>query len=107
MIIRMTKWKSKPGLDEESKQIWKDAVRPVWYRQPGLVRAHLLYDANTLERMTFSVWETEEDYEAFKKSADLQYVIDAYAHIYAPNTSTEPRDWGILSEDWNCYDESK
>lgn len=100
MIVRMTRWRARPGTDAESRHLWESAVRPIWWSQPGLVRAHLLAATDSDERMTFSVWRTADDYDAFVRSPDLVRVVEAYDHIYTDDGRPRAQDWTVLTEDW-------
>ena len=100
MLVRMSHWVTKPGMDETSKQLWEDRVRAIWHAQPGLIQAHLLAEPGSDRRMTFSVWRTAEDYEAFRTGPDLQEIAAAYDEVYAEGRRPTPIEWDVLTDDW-------
>lgn len=104
MIVRMTHWTAKPGTDAESKRLWDDSVGAVWRSQPGLVRAHLLAQPDSQDRMTFSVWQSEDHYRKFVESDDLQQVAAAYAHVYEIDGGPAAAEWTVLTDDWDSYE---
>jgi heme-degrading monooxygenase HmoA len=100
VLIRMSKWTTKEGLDQESRRLWEEGVRAVWKNQPGLIQAHLLAEPGTSNRMTFSVWASAEDYERFRNSQALRTVTEAYEDIYSTGGAPSPEEWKVLTEDW-------
>jgi heme-degrading monooxygenase HmoA len=100
MLVRMSHWVTKPGLDTESRRIWAERVGAIWAGQPGLVQAHLLADPASDRRMTFSVWRSQEDYDAFRQSDALREVAEAYDEIYADGVRPSPVEWQVLTADW-------
>jgi heme-degrading monooxygenase HmoA len=101
MIIRMSMWSAQPGTDDESQRLWRELVGPIWYRQPGLIQAHILRDRTSQRRMTFSVWSSAEAYETFLQGEDLRTVATAYDHIYlSAEHRPEAVEWDVLTEDW-------
>jgi heme-degrading monooxygenase HmoA len=100
MLIRMSHWVTKPGMDEESRRLWEERVRAIWRAQPGLIQAHLLAEDGSDRRMTFSVWRTQADYDAFRASDALREVAAAYDAIYTEDGRPAPVDWRVLTDDW-------
>jgi heme-degrading monooxygenase HmoA len=101
VLIRMSKWSVQVGLEDiDHRERWYQGVRDVWYAQPGLLNAHVLGRPGTRDRMTFSVWESEEHYRAFIESGALQHVIDESDDIYAPDGHPVAEEWAVLTEDW-------
>ncbi|WP_157502035.1 hypothetical protein [Leucobacter celer] len=97
----MSRWSVRPGLEDiDHKRRWYEGVRETWYSQPGLLHAHVLGIPGTRDRMTFSVWETEEHYRDFVASGVLQDVIAESDDIYALDGRPVAEEWAVLSEDW-------
>lgn len=101
VLIRMSKWSVREGLENiDHRERWYQGVRDLWYAQPGLLNAHVLGRPGTRERMTFSVWESEEQYRAFTGSSALQHVIGESDDIYAPGGRPVAQEWAVLTDDW-------
>jgi heme-degrading monooxygenase HmoA len=99
-LVRMSRWRTRPGLDAESLRLWSDSVLAVWRTQPGLIQVHLLALEGTDERMTLSVWSSSEAYEAFASSDALRTVASAFDEIYTENGRPSATVWNVLTEDW-------
>jgi heme-degrading monooxygenase HmoA len=98
--VRMSCWTSKPGMDSESLRLWTEGVLDVWRAQPGLVQVHLLSRRGTDQRMTFSVWRSSQDYEAFARSDALRDVAAAFDHVYTDGGRPVAAVWAVLTDDW-------
>ena len=101
MLIRMSAWRSKPDADERSLQLWSTGVRDLWHAQEGLLQVHLLARPGTLQRMTFSVWESPSAYEAFARSEALSEISATFEDIYdGDGGRPAPVEWVVLTDDW-------
>jgi heme-degrading monooxygenase HmoA len=103
MLIRMSKWQLRPELgDMNLRARWyeDEGLRRVWYGQNGLVQAHVLGRQDSLERMTFSVWESEEHYHNFASSDALAIVTEAAEDLYAPAGRPVAQVWNVITDDW-------
>lgn len=98
--IRMSRWESKPGMDEESLRLWDNGVLDMWRAQPGLLHVYLLARPGTTERMTMSIWESADAYQAFLDSGALGPIADAYSAVYAPGTRPVATEWNVVTDDW-------
>lgn len=96
----MSRWVTRPDQDRLALELWWNGVRAVWERQPGLVHVHLLARRDSRDRMTLSVWRTEEDYLRFRTSDDLARVAQSFDEVYDHDGWPQAEDWSVLSEDW-------
>jgi heme-degrading monooxygenase HmoA len=101
MIIRMSEWATRPGADRRSLKLWNDGVRELWHEQDGLIQVNLLAKGGSLDRMTFSVWESREAYERFQRSEALQQLTRSFDTVY-DGQGGRPRanEWTVLTNDW-------
>jgi heme-degrading monooxygenase HmoA len=101
MIIRMSEWATRAGADKRSLQLWNDGVRELWYEQDGLIQVNLLAKSGSLDRMTFSAWESRETYEQFQRSEALQRLTRSFDTVYNEQGGRPRADeWTVLTGDW-------
>lgn len=99
MYVRMSRWDSRPGMDEESLRLWSTGAREVFFSQQGIVQASLLALPDSDTRMTFSVWESATDHDRFV-AGDLRRAVRMYDGVFAPGSTPNPTLWQVLSDDW-------
>jgi heme-degrading monooxygenase HmoA len=101
MLIRMSQWRSKPDADERSLDRWSNGVKDLWLAQDGLLQVHLLARPGSLQRMTFSVWESQDAYQAFARSGALGEITSTFEDIYdGAGGLPQPVEWVVLTQDW-------
>jgi hypothetical protein len=101
MLIRMSRWTSRPDVDEAARARWNELVRPVWYSQGGLQQAHILAERGTLNRMTLTAWQSVAAYEAFLASPTLPELAPMFDDFYdGEDGRPEATGWLVLTDDW-------
>jgi hypothetical protein len=101
MLIRMSRWTSRPDVDEGARARWNELVRPVWYSQTGLRQAHILAERGTLNRMTLTAWQSVAAYEAFLASPTLPRLAPMFDDFYdGEDGRPEATAWLVLTDDW-------
>jgi hypothetical protein len=101
MLIRMSRWTSRPDVDEAARARWNELVRPVWYSQTGLHQAHILAERGTLNRMTLTAWQSVAAYEAFLASPTLPRLAPMFDDFYdGEDGRPEATAWLVLTDDW-------
>lgn len=99
MLVRMSRWQTRPDRDDDSRRIWADGARGVFLGQPGIVQASILALPDTDSRMTFSVWQSQADHDRFAAGA-LKRTVSMFDDIFVPGTAPEPVLWSVLTDDW-------
>jgi hypothetical protein len=74
MYASVTTGKIQPGKVEEYLTIYRESVKPVMEKIPGLKHVYGLADPETGEGMTIGLYETKADAERTQASGDYQKV---------------------------------
>jgi heme-degrading monooxygenase HmoA len=99
MYVRMSRWDTRPGLDDESRRLWAGGAREIFLAQPGIVQASLLALPDSNQRMTLSVWESAEDHDRFA-SGEVRRAAAMFDAIYAEGGTPHAAMWTVLTDDW-------
>jgi heme-degrading monooxygenase HmoA len=99
MFVRMSRWDTRPGMDDESRRLWTDGAAEIFLAQPGIVQASLLALPDSNQRMTFSVWQTAADHHRFV-AGDLRHAVARYAAVFAEGGTPSAALWTVMTDDW-------
>ena len=95
MIVRMSYWKCKKKYWSEDKDLFEKGAVPIMENHEGFIRAMLLAEQNSVNRIAFTVWKDDSSYCAFAEHSDLKRITKMFAHMYAESGEPKPYEYVV------------
>ena len=96
MYVRTSHWRCKPEFAEESVRLFRHLVFETMESEPDCLAMQLLGEGEA--RVAVTVFSSEESYRAWKRrTAEIERITDAFAHMYVDGERPTPFDYPILA----------
>ncbi len=96
MYIRTSHWRCKAQYAEESVELFEDLVFRTMENEPDCLAMQLMGEGES--RIAVTVFSSESAYRAWKRrTAHIQGITDAFAHMYIDGEPPRPFDYPILA----------
>ena len=96
MYVRTSHWRCKPEFAEASVRLFRQLVFETMESEPDCVAMQLLGEGEA--RIAVTVFSSEEAYRAWKvRTANIERITDAFAHMYVDDERPTPFDYPILA----------
>ena len=96
MYVRTSHWRCKPEFAEESARLFRELVFRTMESEPDCLAMQLMGEGEA--RIAVTVFSSEARYRAWKaRTADIEGITDAFAHMYVDDEPPRPFDYPILA----------
>ena len=95
MQARVTTISMQPDKVEEATRIYRDNILPSIRASKGFKGAYLLTDATTGKGLSFTIWETQEDGQAYEASGSYREQVAKVAMFFSAPPSLATYEVGV------------
>ena len=96
MYVRTSHWRCRPEFAEDSVHLFRQLVFKAMESEPDCLAMQLMGEGEA--RIAVTVFSSEETYRAWKRrTADIEHITDAFAHMYVDGERPKPFDYPMLA----------